>query len=791
MDMGEQRRGWRNFLQEGKGQGLIANGLGFAFGTGVLFLLPALPPLWVPVLVGALLAGIVWRLALARPLVFGVVGFFWAQIQVCQVLCEPFPEQFVRQDIELTGRIAGLPGTARDSSRFVFRVERAGSVGGATGFDGLVRLSWYRDPPELIAGERWRLVARLKPPHGFANPGGFDYERWLFQQGIRATGYVRRDDRNKRLDTGPSIYVIDRWRQHLRGRIGEILQGTTGESLVRALILGDRSGLGPRQWEVLAHTGTNHLIAISGLHIGIAAGFLFFLARWTWSRSARLTLWIAAPRAAAIAALAGAIGYSALAGFAVSTQRALVMLIVVLGAVLFSRTIRPASGIVLALVGVLSLDSLAVLSYGFWLSFGAVAVLLYALGQRLAAGRLWTKWGRAQWVVALGLLPLLLFLFGRTSLIAPAVNLIAVPLFSLVLLPAVLVASLVGMVPGLELPLVAVARTLEWGFRVLEAVAGWDWASTTVSGRPGWVWIGTFAGTLLLLAPRGLPGRWLGLVLLLPLALVRPPVPEQGEAKFTLLDVGQGLAAVVQTRHHALVYDTGPRFRSGFNAGAAVVLPYLQYQGVRCIDTLVISHGDRDHAGGFAGLNGKIAITRILGGEPGEIPGSTAASCLAGEHWSWDGVDFEFLHPPAPSREGNDSSCVLRVSGQGASVLLTGDVEAGTESVLAARYAERLESTILVAGHHGSDTSTSAVFLEAVAPHFVLYATGYANRFGFPTATVRERTNAQGALQIDTGSAGAIVFGLGIAGITGPWMYRKEHERLWTHHVQDATLSAP
>jgi competence protein ComEC len=782
--MGESRLWVEESPRSALRPGLLANGLGFAAGVGVLFLMHSLPPLWLSVLGAALAALSAWRLPPLRTIAFGALGFLWAQIQVCQVLCEDFPEHLVRQDIELTGRIADLPEETGGAVRFLFWVERARSGARELGFDGLVRLSWYRDAPKFAVGERWRLSTRLKPPHGFANPGGFDYERWLFQRGIKATGYVRGAKQSQRLDPGPGTHVIDRWRQRMRGHMQDVLGDATGEALVRSLVLGDRSGLGPEEWEVLTRTGTNHLIAISGLHVGLVAGFVFFSSRWAWSRNARLTLMVAAPRAAAICALLGAVAYSALAGFAVSTQRALIMLAVVLGAVLFSRTIRPTSGIVLALVGVLVLDPLAVLSYGFWLSFAAVAALLYALGQRLAVGGRWSRWARTQWAVTLGLLPLLLLLFGRASLIAPAVNLIAVPLFGLVL-PVVLVASLLGLIPGLELPLVLTSKMLDGGFGLLEAASGWSGATAAVSSRPGWVWVSAFAGAVLLLGPRGVPGRWLGLLLLLPLGLMRPPAPSHGEAKLTLLDVGQGLAAVVRTNRHTLVYDTGPRFPSGFNTGSAVVLPYLQHEGVGHIDVLVISHGDRDHAGGFAGLNGKISIGRILGGEPGEIPSATADPCLAGEKWIWDGVDFELLYPDALGREGNDSSCVLRVSTReaGSSVLFTGDIQAATENALATERPDGLESTILVAGHHGSGTSSSGTFLEAVAPRFVLYAAGFANRFGFPAAAVRERVSAQGAVQLDTARAGAIVFRLRIGGIEGPWMYRLEQERLWSHRV--------
>ncbi len=786
MQLAEPGGGPNLNLGRASGPGLVANGLGFAAGVGSVFYLGALPPLWLPFIAVAMLLLLAWRWALVRPLAFGAAGFLWGCIQVCQVLCDPFPERLTGVDLQLEGRIADLPGEARDARRFLFRIDSARSDAKEVGFTGLVRLSWYQDAPGLMAGERWRLNARLKPPHGFANPGGFDYERWLFQQGIKATGYVRGSDENLLLDPSAGPYLIDRWRQRLRDRIGEVLRGTAGEGLVRALVLGDRSGLVPEQWEVLTRTGTNHLIAISGLHVGIVAGFLFFLFRRLWSRSARLALLMAAPRAAAIGALMGALAYSALAGFAVSTQRALIMLAVVLGAVLLSRTIRPLSGITLALVGVLILDPLAVLSYGFWLSFGAVAALLYALGRRVSAGGLWSKWGRAQWAVALGLLPLLLLLFGRASLIAPAVNLVAVPLFSLVLLPAVLVSSLLGLVPGLELPLIFSARLLAWGFAALETASGWTWAAAALSWRPAWVWAAAFAGSLLLLAPRGLPGRWLGLVLLLPLPLVRPAAPGHGEALFTLLDVGQGLAAVVRTRHHALVFDTGPRFPSGFNTGAAVVLPYLRHEGVESVETLILSHGDRDHAGGFEGLEGKIPVGRILSGEPAEISGGTALPCLAGTDWRWDGVAFELLHPSVTGLEGNDGSCVLRVATDGASVLLTGDIGAGVESELVSVRPERLRSAVLVAAHHGSDTSTGAGFLSAVAPGYVLYAAGFANRFGFPAEAVRERVAAFGAEEISSARAGAIVFRLGSDGVAGPWMHRKEAARLWTHRAGEA-----
>jgi competence protein ComEC len=712
--------------------------------------------------------------------VFVALGFLLAQLQACRVLCAPFPERLIGKDLEVAGIVSSLPAEKDWATRFLFRIDEARLETRKLRFKGMVRLSWYRNPPPLNVGERWRMTVRLKPPHGFANLGGFDYERWLFQQGIRATGHLRTSADHRLLDPGPGAHLVDRGRQILRDHIGSVLGDSAATGLVQALVLGDRSGLEPAQWKVLTRTGTNHLIAISGLHVGLVATLVFFLVRWLWSRSQGLVLRLAAPRAAALAAMTSALAYSALAGFAVSTQRAVVMLAVVLGAVFWGRVPRPTSGLGLALAGVLLLDPSAVLSYGFWLSFGAVTVLLYAMGRRLPGKGLWRRWGHAQWVVALGLLPLLLVLFGRASLISPLVNLIAVPLFSAVLLPAVLLTTAVALIPGLEWPLVQAARLLEGGFSLLQAASAWEWSSASASGRPLWAWAAVFSGTLLLLAPRGLPGRWLGLVLMLPLPLSRPAAPVEGEVWLSLLDVGQGLSAVVRTRRHTLVYDTGPRFSSGFNTGSAVVLPFLKQQGVKRIDTLVLSHSDRDHTGGFEGLAAGIPIGRILAGEADQVRDERARACRAGQRWEWDGVGFAVLHPSRGGLTGNDSSCVLRVFTTGASVMLPGDVGRGVEAQLAATEGGGLESTVLVAAHHGSDTSTSRAFLDAVSPHWVLYSTGFANRFGFPSDAVRERVARLGASELDTSVGGAIHLILHATGLEGPRLHRLEHRRVWT-----------
>jgi competence protein ComEC len=790
--------------------------LGFALGVGVFHLLAEpLPWGWLLVpAVGSVLVGWRWRVrhrALAAIVALSI-GFAWAQFHACLTLCHPFPERYTRGDVEVEGRIASLPAVLGTARRFLFRVDAARLGGEAIAFTGLTRLTWYDSAPPLSVGERWRLRVSLKPPHGFANPGGFDLERWLFQQGIKATGHVRANAGNERLDAGPWPYWIDRLREGLRDHIARSLPGSPALGLVQALTLGERSAMPPAQWEALTRVGISHLVAISGVNVGLIAGFVYFLVRWLWVWRPVWTLALAAPRAGALAGLAGALAYSALAGFEVSTQRAVVMLAVLLAALYWARTPRPLAALTLALALVLAIDPQSVLSYGFWLSFGAVAVLILTLGSRplawastgpaqdrpssrtdawsRAGSRAWLHWGAPQWAVAVGLLPVLLLMFGRVSVISPVANLLAVPLFAL-LLPVVLVAVLLSLIPGLGLPLVWVAQLLTWFLDGVEALAAWPWATESISARPAWVWAAAFVGVVLLLAPRGVPGRGLGLVALLPLMLVRPPVPPLGDAWFTLLDVGQGLSAVVRTRGHTLVFDAGPAFAGGFDTGSAVVLPYLQEVGVGRIDTLILSHADQDHAGGFAALHGAIAIGRTLSGEPGEIPQAGASLCRAGETWDWDGVGFALLHPDREDLTGNDSSCILRVAvGEGA-VLLTGDAGRGVEGRLAARLGSGLRSDILVAGHHGSATSSSAPFLASVSPRFVLYAAGFANRWGFPAAEVRRRVAARSAVELDTGSLGAISFRLGPGGIAGPDWYRARRLRLWTHRPPVAAVSVP
>ncbi|MBK5940000.1 DNA internalization-related competence protein ComEC/Rec2 [Halochromatium roseum] len=807
--------------------GLAAIGFGFALGAGSYFIAADPPPnlavvaLLLLAIVGRLLQRISWPLAAL------VLGFCWSHLWACALLCNPFPDALAQQDVTIVGRIASLPDVTAERTRFLFAVERLSDAGPSSDFTGRVRLSWYKDAPQLKVGERWRFKVRLKTPHGFMNPGGFDYERWLFRQQVKATGYVRMQVAPQRLETGAGRYWLDRWRQGLRERLLEALPTGVGSALVPALVIGDRGALTPAQWSVFSRTGTSHLIAISGLHVGLVSAALFVLARRLWVWAPGLALRVAAPRAAAVAALFAALVYAALAGFSVSTQRALMMLAVVLLAMVASRTLRASSALSLALAAVLLVDPAAVLDYGFWLSFGAVAVLLYALGWRLGPPGWIARWGAAQWAVALGLLPLLIAFFGRASVIAPLVNLIAVPLFGL-LLPIILIASLTFLLTGWALPLLVVDWLLDQGYSLLAFAASLPWASVSLGGRPDWVWLVAGLGALLLLAPRGLPGRWLGALLLLPLWLLRPPTPVPGSLEVTLLDVGQGLAAVMRTHRHTLVYDTGPGFRSGFNTGEAVIAPYLQHLGINSIDLLMVSHADQDHAGGVQGLLASVEARRILSGEPEEIErmlegkalavraskpptekplteqqrqqadrhedrhdlgrdGRRVETCRRGQQWHWDGVDFAVLHPTEPIEDGNNSSCVLRIVVGETALLWPGDAEASVERRLLQQAAGALPAEVLIAAHHGSASSTTQPFLSAVSPQWVLFSMGWKNRFGFPAESVRERVIASGAASLDTASSGAIELSVGPQGeLRVAPAYRERANRLWRHHPAPA-----
>ena len=765
--------------------------LGFGAGTLLLQLLPVLPGwYWLGPLAVVALVALCMRWS--RPLLWLLAGFLWAWLQVAWLMAGQLPAALEGQDVVVEGTIVSLPdagsGAGRRRSRFEMLLDRA------EGWPqpGRVRVSWYRDAPTLQAGQRWRLLLRLKQRRGFANPGGFDYAGWLFRKQITATGYVRRSAVNQAIGTALFSGRLDAWRQ----RLAALLQGQSADdgtkALLRALAVGDRSGIQPTQWQTLRRTGTNHLLAISGLHIGLVALLGFFVGRWLWSLPAVTAQWRPAPMAGAVVGMLAASGYALLAGWTLPTQRALVMVTVVMTGLLMRRAIAPSRSFALALAVVLVMDPQAALQAGFWLSFGAVALLLFGMGWRPRQRGWWWRWGRAQWLIALGLFPLLALWFQQVSLVAPLANLIAIPWVSVGVVPPLLAGLLLSpWWPWAGDGLLAVAAgSLHGLWHLLEWLAALPLASWVVPVLPLGMVLVALAGVLLLLAPRGLPGRWLGLLGLVPVLLYAPPRPGQGEAWLTLLDVGHGLAAVVQTRDHALLFDTGPRYGPGFDAGGTVILPYLRGQGIRRLDTLIISHADADHVGGLAAVRRQMPVARLLSGVAGQI--DDAQPCHAGQQWRWDGVAFELLHPAAGERwQGNNGSCVLRVSSRGGSALIPGDIEAAGEVALVQKQRSHLHASVLVAAHHGSRSSSIPAFIAAVDADTVLFPAGYRDRYGHPHAEVVARFARRGALRANTASLGAIRMRLGRTSVTGPCVWRGSQPRYWQPPsvVSDSVLS--
>jgi len=699
------------------------------------------------------------RFSRLRAIAMLLLGFAWSVLTATLVQVPALERAWEGRTVLVEGRVAGIPEQRSGPvQRFIFHVDRLDSGSGWRAFDGKIRLGWYGDSAAPGAGERWQLAVRLKRPYGFANPGGFDFERWLFQQRIHATGYVREDARNRRVSSG-WLSPLQRYRNRLINAFAR-LGDTPGAGFIKALTVGERNDISTAQWQVLNATGTSHLMAISGLHISLVAGLVFWLVRRGWSRCARLAGRLPAPRAAAMAAMLAALLYALLAGFGIPARRALVMVWILMLAILSDRYSSFAQVICLAALATLLLDPLSVLAAGWWLSFQAVIIIAW-----LATGRHGMQ-GQARQrllmhlALACCMAPVLLLFFQQASLLAPFANAVAVPFVGLLIVPLALTGSvLFGFSETLGASLLGLAAgLLDLAWPVLQWLAGTGLAAWTRHQPPAWTLPPALAGLALLFVPRGMPGRWLGGVLLLPLVLVHPPVPPPGEAWITLLDVGQGLSAVVQTSRHALVYDAGPRFSPAFDTGRAVVLPFLRRQGITGLDMLVVSHGDNDHIGGVPSLLDAYAPMVTYSSVPEKLPGGDAGRCQHGQHWEWDGVAFAILHPDvADGLAGNNASCVLLIeAADGQRLLLPGDIEQAAERRLVAKQRDRLSAQVLVAPHHGSATSSSAAFVRAVDPDVVIFPAAYLNRYRFPKREVVERYRAAGAQVFETGRHGAV-----------------------------------
>jgi competence protein ComEC len=752
-------------------------------GVLVMLRLAELPPLaWAALLPVA--AGLAALCRVGRFPLLVAVGFLWALARAHLAMHGALPPALEGRDLSVLGTVASPVERLEGGARFLFDVEAIPAAGSGPAWAGRVRLTWYgREGSGLSPGQRWELTLRLKRPRGFSNPGSFDFEAWLALNGVKATGYVRDGPGTGAQGPGRGRWV-PRLRADLSRRVQQALDGHPQEGIVRGLVVGLTDGVADRQWEVFRQTGTTHLMAISGSHVALVAGLVFVALRWGWAATLYPVVRRGAPSVAAAGAFAAALGYAALAGLSVPTQRAAVMA----GAGLLAWVLRarssPAHALALGVLGVLILDPLSPLAPGFWLSFVAVAVLLagVARGTRLQA--LWARWGRPHLAVGVALLPLTLSLFGENPWVGPAANFIAVPWVGLLVVPpALLGALLLYVLPaageGLLLAAAWASDRLWWLLELL-ASPGWVYAGP-VAVSP-WALAAAAVGVGVLLLPRGFPARWLALVWLAP--LLAPPLarPGPGEAWLTVLDVGQGLAVVVETAQRVLLYDAGPRYGPGLDAGRAVVVPFLRRRGWTRVDRLVMSHGDGDHVGGAASVLRAVPVGEVLGSGGNLV---AARPCLRGERWSWDGVLFEVLHPGPSGLAGNDGSCVVRVRAGSAGALLAGDLESRGERRLLALEGEALRADVVVVPHHGSRGASTPGFVAAVAARHAVFATGYLNRFRFPAPEVVARYRAAGATVHETARAGAVRVTLGGAGGPRVSHHREENRRFWHTRLDD------
>jgi len=754
--------------------------LAFVLGTLALQHAAELPeprPEWALGIAALLALRLVPGWPLPRAVLLLAAGFLLghglAASRAGERLADALPAAWEGRDIELVGLVASLPQSSARGLRFLFDVEGVRTPDARA--PQRIALTWYAEagrvdgaPPRLVPGERWSLTARLKRPRGLANPHGFDFEPWALERGIRATGYVRPRagaTRNALVDGWP--YTLHRWRSEVR----EAMQAHLGEARLRgvlvALAIGDQDAIGPDDWEVFWRTGVGHLMSISGLHITMVAGMGFLLARFVWVRIPALALRIPARKAAIVAGTLFALAYALLTGYAVPAQRTFVMLAALAACVLADRHGSPSRVLAVAAFAVLVLDPWAVLSAGFWLSFGAVAAIFLVMAMRT---------GRAGWLrvafieqlaVTVAMVPMLIALFQEFSLVSPLANAVAIPVVSLVIVPLAIAGAFLGLgglLDAAHLLMLALMGPLEF-------LADWPGAMLESHAPQPWTVLAAIVGCAWLLAPRGVPMRSAGAVWLVPLFAVVPARPAWGEAWMDVLDVGNGLAVVVRTATHALAYDAGPAWSAEADSGGRIVAPFLRGEGIARLDAMIVSHADDDHAGG--------AISLAAARSPGWLLSPLAPEhavhllvddsirCAAGRRWTWDGVEFAVLHPDAGvyseargkrMRKENDRSCVVRVAARGAAALLTGDVEARSESEMLARAATALRSEVLLVPHHGSKSSSTTAFVDAVAPSVGVLSVGHRNRFGHPHEAVvaryaarairLHRTDREGALRV-------------------------------------------
>ena len=692
---------------------------------------------------------------IALSLVFFLLGFAWMGFISAQILNTQIKESYLGKPILVTGKIVELPKKTSRNTKFIFKAHAP--------FKGKLKLTWYNyysdtSTPNLHTGDSWQLLIKIKHNNGYQNLSGFDYEKWLFYKRINATGYVRTSPSNQRIDNANQTLSIDQIRQTIRYSLSTVLEQQEFGGVINALIIGDRSLISTKHWALFQATNTTHLSVISGLHIGLISGLVFLLVQFLWRYSLRLSLIIPAPIVAAFFGLGSAFLYTLIAGFSIPTGRAFIMASVLFLSIIFKRhhNIWQLYGIALFLV--LLNNPLSVLSVGFWLSFYVVAVIIYGGKQHQEKSWLY-RLIYLQLLINFATLPLTIWFFSTSSIASPIANLLAIPVFSFAVIPLSLIGALLhftGLDLVAEMVFSIANQALVYLAIILEQLQQfefnqWHYSQTSLVDLTFFI-----LAIFIALSPKGLKLRWLSAPILGLLFLTPNHPIKHNSMLVTTLDVGQGLAHIVQTSNHILLFDTGAKYASGFNLGDSVITPYLRAKHIQRLDKVIISHSDNDHIGGLNNILQNFDITEILSSTPEKIQ-AKVTKCQTGQSWIWDGVLFEILSPHKKYKlTGNNASCVLKVSNKKHSILLTGDIEKETERYLAQNFKEKLKSTVLISPHHGSKTSSSQVFLKAVSPTLVVISSGFKNRFHHPNKTIMQRYKTNNIKALQTQCSGQI-----------------------------------
>ncbi len=727
-----------------------------------------------------------------------LLGFIYAATLATVRLGDELPRAWEKKNIEVIGVVATMSNLTEYGERFQFDVEEVitldATVPGNISLNFYEGNTWHQVKAKSVdvnrttkfkAGERWQLTVRLKRPHTAYNPNGYDFEAWALANNIRASGSIRHKNGLKKMANfvwRPG-YLVEYYREKVGSRITKILLGKPYAGVIRALVVGDDHHISLENWNVYLHTGTNHLMSISGLHITMLAGLAFSIIAFVWRRIPRLVLFLPTRQAATIGGAIVALLYAFLAGFSVPTQRTLYMLATFAVALMLGRRVPISRVLAIALLVVVVSDPWAVIAPGFWLSFSAVTIISYASVNRLAIGHWFKEAVNTQWAVTLGLLPLLILMFNQASIVSPIANAFAIPVISLAVVPLAILGSLLS----LDFILHVSNNILELCMHGLNWLASFKMASWQQAAAPGWSIGLAILGVLWLLLPRGFPQRWLGLVLFLPMLVVKQPILSTGEMKVAVLDVGQGLAVVIKTAKHAMLYDTGNRYNAESDAGSKVIVPYLRSMGISKLDTIVISHDDSDHRGGADSILVQMPVKQLLSSFSmlsSVAPMPRTSLCQFGQVWVWDDVRFEVLFPEVESYadtevKDNNRSCVIKVSSRYGSMLLTGDIERSAELMLVDTKADTLASDVLIAPHHGSKTSSMLEFVQAVGAKHTIFTVGYLNRFNHPKSLIEARHKKLGSTTYRSDFDGALLIDFMSGSPSHVKAWRKAHPKYW------------